>query len=645
MMRCYNTQRIVVDIDQILKQYWGYDRFRPLQKEIINSILAGNDTLGLMPTGGGKSLTFQVPAMALEGVCIVITPLIALMKDQKDNLKDRGIKATAIYSGMTREEIIIALENCIYGNYKFLYISPERLTSELFIAKLKALKVSILVVDESHCIAQWGYDFRPSYLKIADIRTLLPNTPVLALTATATPEVAKEIQANLKFKKENLFQKSFDRSNLCYVVRHTDNKQYELLKIIQKVPSTGIIYVRSRKRTKEIADFLTENQISADYYHAGLSMETKERKQELWKSGATRIIVSTNAFGMGIDKADVRIVIHIDLPVSPEEYYQEAGRAGRDEQKAYAVALYAGSDQTKLRKQITDQFPERAYIRKVYGCLGNFYQIAIGAGFEAVFDFDLGRFCSAYKLSITTAHHSLKLLQQAGYIEYHEDTDSLSRLLFTTPRDELYRLKEFDPNTTKLINTILRSYTGLFADYIFIREELLMQRTALSRQQVYESLLMLTRQHVLHYIPAKKGPLIIYSQSRIEEQYLEIPKSVYEERKLRLTKRVDSMIAYATSTDRCRTRILLNYFGEHMREDCGRCDICLSRKNKQLTQQLFEEIQAAIYDQLEASPQTLDQLLLLLDYDETHVVEVIRFLIDEQYLKEENKQLSFYAQK
>lgn len=627
-------------IHEILKQYWGYDKFRPLQEEIIQSILSGKDTLGLMPTGGGKSITFQVPAMLLQGVCIVVTPLIALMKDQKDNLRARGIKATAVYSGMSRQEIIVALENCIFGDYKFLYVSPERLTTELFQAKLKAMKVSLLVVDESHCISQWGYDFRPSYLRIAEIRELIPDVPVLALTATATPEVVTDIQQKLHFRKENLFRKSFDRSNLSYVVRATDNKTEELKRILARVEGTAIVYVRSRKRTKEISDILNQAGLSADYYHAGLSHDTKEKKQEAWKNDQCRIIVSTNAFGMGIDKPDVRIVVHIDLPNSPEEYYQEAGRAGRDEKKAYAVILYSNADQAKLRKRITDAFPEREFIRNVYHSLGNFFQIAEGAGFEAVFDFEPAKFCSAYKYAMIPVHHSLNLLQQAGYIEYDPEADSLSRILFTIHRDELYRLKEFDVKTTTLINTLLRSYTGLFADYVFIREELLIQRTGLTRQEIYDRLIMLSRQHILHYVPGRKGPLIVFTQSRQDAALVRIPKSVYEDMKDRYTRRIESMIEYATSTEHCRTRILLHYFGEKTYADCGRCDICLAKKEGRLTASKFAEIEQAIRMQLKDTGATQQELTDNLPYLEEHIIETIRYLIDEGFISVHNGRLT-----
>ncbi len=628
-----------IDIHQLLKQYWGFDEFRPLQEDIIRSVLSGKDTLGLMPTGGGKSLTFQVPAMGMEGVCVVITPLIALMKDQKDNLRNRGIKATAVYTGMTREEIIIALENCIFGDYKFLYVSPERLSSELFIAKLRAMKVSMFVVDESHCISQWGYDFRPSYLKIAEIRTLFPEIPVLALTATATPEVVDDIQTKLLFKQKNVFQKSFDRPNLSYIVRKSENKNGDLLRILQKIEGSGIIYVRSRKKTKEIAEFLQSNDISADFYHAGLSLNDKERKQEEWKKGGCRVIVSTNAFGMGIDKPDVRVVIHTDLPNSPEEYFQEAGRAGRDEKKAYAIALYAGSDKTKLKKRISDSFPEREFIIKVYNSLGNFYQIAVGAGQDGVFDFDLSKFCAAYKYPLLPTHNALKILQHAGYIVYDENADSLSRVMFTIKRDDLYRLKEFDPKTTELLHILLRSYTGLFADYIFIREELLMQRCNLSHQTVYESLLKLSRQHILHYIPAKRGPLIVYTESRIDPEYVSIPRSAYEERKDRYAKRIESMLDYVNEENRCRTRLLLNYFGEKTTTDCGQCDVCIQNRNQKLTTSLFRDIEKSIREHLSSQSLSQDELVTRMDYAEQHSIEVIRFLIDEKYITVSNNLL------
>ena len=485
---------------EILKQYWGYDGFRGIQENIIESIGNGHDTLGLMPTGGGKSITFQVPALAKEGICLVVTPLIALMKDQVRNLRDRGIKALAVYSGMTREEIIVALENCIFGDYKFLYISPERLDTEIFQTKLRSMKVSMITVDESHCISQWGYDFRPAYLKIADIRKLLPDVPVLALTATATPEVVKDIQQKLAFKEgSNVFRMSFERKNLAYIVRHTENKREELLHILNSVNGSAIVYTRNRKRTREMAELLVSNGITATFYHAGLNNDVKDIRQKSWLTEESRVMVATNAFGMGIDKPNVRMVIHMDLPDSPEAYFQEAGRAGRDGQKAYAVLLYAKSDKVSLKKRISDTFPDKDYIRKVYEDLQFYFQMAMGDGLGCTLAFNLDEFCLNFKHFPVQADSALKILTRAGYLEYTDEQDNASRLIFTLRRDELYKLQEYDSDTEKLLNTILRSYTGLFTDYAYINEESLGIRTGLTRQQVYDILVMLTKRRILHY--------------------------------------------------------------------------------------------------------------------------------------------------
>ena len=461
---------------EILKQYWNYDNFRGIQEEIIESIGKGHDTLGLMPTGGGKSITFQVPALAQPGLCLVITPLIALMKDQVRNLRDRGIKALAVYSGMTREEIVVALENCIFGDYKFLYISPERLDTDIFRAKLRNMKINMITVDESHCISQWGYDFRPAYLKISEI-------PVLALTATATPEVVKDIQTKLGFREDSrIFRMSFERKNLAYIVRNTESKQEELLHILNSVSGSAIVYTRNRKRTREVAELLVNNEITATFYHAGLNNDVKDQRQRSWLSGESRVMVATNAFGMGIDKPDVRLVIHVDLPDSPEAYFQEAGRAGRDGQKAYAVLLYAKSDKATLSKRITDTFPDKEYIRKVYEDVNYYFQMAMGDGLGCTFAFNLDEFCRNFKHFPVQADSALKILTRAGYLEYTDEQDNASRILFTIHRDELYKLRETDPETEKLINVILRSYTGLFTDYAYINEDSLAIRSGLTRQ-------------------------------------------------------------------------------------------------------------------------------------------------------------------
>lgn len=497
----------MADYLKILKQYWGYDHFRGIQEDIIRSVGEGKDTLGLMPTGGGKSITFQVPALAQEGLCLVITPLIALMKDQVRNLRERGIKATAVYSGMTREEILIALENCIFGNYKFLYISPERLGTEIFQIKLRSMHVSLITVDESHCISQWGYDFRPAYLKIADIRQLLPGVPVIALTATATPEVVKDIQERLLFRRENVFRMSFERKNLAYIVRHTEDKEGEMLHILQRVNGSSIVYTRNRKKTKEIAQLLNRNHITATFYHAGLSDETKDLRQKSWLKGEYRVMVATNAFGMGIDKPDVRLVIHADVPDSPEAYFQEAGRAGRDGMKAYAVLLFCPRDKITLKQRISDTFPEKDYIRKVYEDINFYYQMAMGDGLGCTFAFNLDEFCHNFKHFPVQTDSALKILTRAGYLEYTDEQDNASRIMFTLTKEELYRIHEQNADTEKLIRILLRTYTGLFTDYAYINEELLSKRSGLSRPQIYETLLFLTRQHILHYIPGKKLPI------------------------------------------------------------------------------------------------------------------------------------------
>ncbi|MBP7104471.1 MAG: RecQ family ATP-dependent DNA helicase [Fermentimonas caenicola] len=562
----------------ILKEYWGYTSFRPLQEDIIQSVWEKRDTLGLMPTGGGKSLTFQVPVMAMDGICLVVTPLIALMKDQVDNLRERGIKAAAVYSGMSRDEIITTLENCIFGGYKFLYVSPERLSSDIFLTKLQAMDVCLLVVDESHCISQWGYDFRPSYLKIADIRETLINVPVLALTATATPDVVDDIQEKLRFKEKNVFRTSFLRDNLSYVVRSADNKVGELIHILKSVPGSGIVYVRSRRQTKEIAQTLKKEGLRADYFHAGLSYEDKIFKQNAWKDDECPVIVSTNAFGMGIDKPDVRIVVHMDLPNSPEEYFQEAGRAGRDGKKSYSVILYTKSDSAKLKKRISDTFPEKELIVRVYEALGNYFQVAVGSGAGRAFDFDLIEFCSRFKLPSLQTHHALKILELAGYLEYTDEIDARSKLRFLIYRDDMYSLR-LEPITDELLHTIMRSYTGVFSDDIYIDESMLASRIGKTRQEVYDILVNLSKLRYISYVPAKKTPFIIYTSSREDIKFITIPQSVYEERKKRFSKRIHSIIDYAENSDVCRSRMLLVYFGETNSKDCGCCDVCL-RKNE-----------------------------------------------------------------
>ena len=572
----------------LLKQYWGYDDFRGIQREIIESIGSGHDTLGLMPTGGGKSITFQVPALAQEGTCIVITPLIALMKDQVENLKRRGIRAAAIYSGLTREEIIITLENCIFGDIRILYVSPERLSSDLFQTKLRHMKVSFITVDEAHCISQWGYDFRPSYLEIAKIRKLVPEAPILALTATATPAVVQDIQEKLSRQSSlpsqpsqpsfNLFTMSFERKNLAYVVRIATDKREQLLHILNSMKGSAIVYARSRKRTKEFAELLNEAGITATFYHAGLDAVVKDERQRDWQQDKVRVMVATNAFGMGIDKPDVRLVIHMDCPDSIEAYFQEAGRAGRDGRKSYAVLLYNDADHRKLEKRIADTFPEKDYIRLVYEHLAYYYQIGVGSGYNHTFEFNIDEFCHTFHHFPIQVDSALKILNRAGYIEYTEEQDNQARVMFTVSRDDLYRLENNTPNEDKVITALLRNYGGLFTDYNYIDESFIASQTALQPQQLYLILKSLSQKHILHFIPQKKTPYIRYTQRREDMEHVQLIPEVYEERKRQFAERIHKMIDYATNDEVCRSRQLLSYFGEERSKDCCQCDVCLSHR-------------------------------------------------------------------
>ena len=617
---------------EILKKYWGYDSFRTLQEEIIESIGNGKDTLGLMPTGGGKSITFQVPAMAREGICIVVTPLIALMKDQVENLKHKGIKALSIHSGLTYNEIHSALENCIYGGYKFLYLSPERLSTDLFVKKLKFLNVNILAVDEAHCISQWGYDFRPSYLKIAEIRHYIPDAPILALTATATPIVVNDIQEKLLFKEKNLFQKSFERHNLAYVVRHAENKQEQMIKILNSVKGSAVVYVRNRKKTREYAQHLMQNGVSADYFHAGLTSKIKDQKQEKWKNNQIRVMVSTNAFGMGIDKADVRVVIHMDAPDSLEAYFQEAGRAGRDEHKAYAVLLWSPVDKAQMNRNVSASFPDISVIKKVYDSLGNFFTVADGSGLNEVFDFNLGRFCAAYGFNVITVINSLKILQGAGYISFSEEVNIPSKVKILLDNLELYKFQVTNAHYDHIIKILLRSYTGLFTEYVSIDEEVLAQRLESTRDEVYNAFLELGKFGVVHYIPQRQTPLITYLERRQESKYLTFPPEIYKERKEIHKNRVETVIKYSTNQHICRSRFLLGYFGQTESNNCGYCDVCIEKKKTELTEKEFDEISLKIKKLIFEKKIASEKIINSLPFQKEKVWKTLSWLEDTEII-------------
>ena len=640
-----------MNYQSILKQYWGYNDFRGIQREIIESIGAGHDTLGLMPTGGGKSVTFQVPALAMQGVCIVITPLIALMKDQVDNLLRRGIKAAAIYSGLTHEEIIITLENCIFGDVKLLYVSPERLASELFQKKLRHMRVSFITVDEAHCISQWGYDFRPSYLEIAAIRKLLPKVPVLALTATATPKVIEDIQEKLTRKTSqtgktgetsfNVFKMSFERKNLVYVVREAPDKREQILHILNSLPGTAIVYARSRQRTKEVSEMLNQTGISATFYHAGLDSSVKDERQQAWQEGKTRVMVATNAFGMGIDKPDVRLVIHIDCPDSIEAYFQEAGRAGRDGHRSYAVLLYNGSDKRKLEKRIADTFPTKDYIRQVYEHLAFYYQIGVGSGFNHTFEFNIEQFCRAFRHFPLQVDSALKILSRAGYIEYTEEQDNQARLMFTVSRGELYKLENNTPDEEKIITTLLRNYGGLFTDYHYIDEGLLASQTALQPQQVYQILKALSQRHILHFIPQKKTPYIRYTQRREDKKILQFPPAIYEERLAQFRERIAAVIRYATDNRICRSRQLLRYFGETDSHDCGLCDVCLSHRKEGLVSEprMNAATEQILHLLADGQPHPITDLRGI-QLPEGELDTALQYLLQEEYIRQDDGMLA-----
>lgn len=614
---------------EILKKYWGYDAFRPLQEDIIRSVGAGRDTLALMPTGGGKSLTFQVPTLAMDGLCLVVAPLIALMKDQVDNLRRRGIKATAVYMGMTTTEIDTQLDNCIFGDYKFLYLSPERLTTERFLTKLRAMHVCLLAVDECHCISQWGYDFRPSYLRIADIREALPpNVPVLALTATATPRTVDDIQEKLHFRTPNVLRKSFARPNLTYTVQRCDNKQTKLVHILQRTQGSAVVYVRSRQRTAEIASALHAVGITATFFHAGLSRDQKAERQRAWMDGQLRVMVATNAFGMGIDKPDVRLVVHIDIPSSLEEYFQEAGRAGRDGEPAYAITLCDPRDAQRLRRRISNEYPDRELILRVYDALGSHLGIASGYGLFTTHDFSLETFCTIHRFSFIHAYYALKILELSGYLLYEEEPENASRVRILVTREDLYDLAHNTPHTDIVLRELLRSYSGLFADYAFIDEALLATRGQLTRAEVCEALIQLSRAHIISYIPRRDTPRITFTRSREEPRHVRIPRSAYEDRRDRSCDRIERVIEYITDDRHCRSRLLLRYFGEPHAADCGRCDVCLRRTHSNLTQWELNAVGDTLITLLrDRAPQPIDTVVSRLPLSPEKNLQALRYLL------------------
>ncbi|MFO8087834.1 MAG: ATP-dependent DNA helicase RecQ [Bacteroidales bacterium] len=621
------------NIHKVLFDYWGYNQFRPLQEDIIQSVLDGRDTLALLPTGGGKSICFQVPALAMEGMCIVVTPLIALMKDQVEHLVARNIKAAAVYSGMTMNEIDITLENACNGQLNFLYCSPERLQTEMFQARLSRMSVNLLAVDEAHCISQWGYDFRPPYLKIADIRKLIPDVPVLALTATATPGVVKDIQQKLLFAQPHVFQKSFERKNLAYVVQHEEDKLSRMLRVIHRVRGTGIVYVRNRRKTREIAQWLQKKQIKADYYHAGLDQQTREKRQQEWMHGITRVIVSTNAFGMGIDKPNVRFVVHMDLPDNLEAYFQEAGRAGRDLKASWAVLLYNNSDIIDAERFFELAFPPLELIKTIYNALGNFFQVPVGTGANTSYRFDLNEFCEANQFKPVIVFNALSFLEKQGYILMSDALRNNSRLHIRMNRTELYKFQVREAFYDPFIKILLRSYPGMFTDFIAINEREVAHRARITVDKTVKILQRLQQMDVLDYIPRSEQPHLVFLSPRLDIRDLDISKEHYKDRKEAARKRLDTVKDYITSTTRCRSQMLLEYFGEKDAPRCGQCDVCRKRNKLNLSEYEFDLVLSRIKPLLQEDRLTLKEIVRAADIsNEAKVLKVIQWLLDHKKL-------------
>jgi len=619
-----------LDIHKILLKYWGHLAFRPLQEEIINSVLQGNDALALLPTGGGKSVCFQVPALAVEGLCLVISPLIALMKDQVEGLRKKGIKAVAIYSGMHYSQIDLALENCMFGDIKFLYLSPERLTSDTVRLRLKKMKVNLIAVDEAHCISQWGYDFRPPYLNIAEIRELLPNTPLLALTATATPDVINDIQDKLKFKTKNVFLKSFERKNLTYAVIEEEDKYNRLLRIISKVSGSGIIYVRNRRKTKDISEFLNKNAITSTFYHAGLDSEIRSARQDQWMSGDKRFIVATNAFGMGIDKPNVRIVIHFDLPDTLEAYFQEAGRAGRDDKKAFGILLYNDDDIITAKYNLENSYPPIDEIKNVYKCIGNFFNLALGSGRDVSFDFDIAAFSGAYNLKPLTVYNSLKFLEKEGYVMLSDGFYQSSMVHIKAAKETLYRFQVENKMYDGFIKTMLRSYGGILNDFVKISEsDIAFRSTGITKDKAAEYLRNLDKLGIVSYIPQKNSPQVVFCKERIDERDIYISQEHYHLRKKIAEAKLEAVIHYCSSRLKCRSQILLSYFGEEYPQRCGQCDVCLERNKLDLSEIEFDSVIAQLKPILMKELKTYDEAIQMIKgISEERIINAIRWLMD-----------------
>jgi len=618
---------------EVLFKYWGYSNFRLLQEDIVDSVLKGKDTLALMPTGGGKSITFQIPALMKAGLCLVVTPLIALMKDQVENLKAKNIKALAIHSGMDRDEIDVALTNAVFGDYKFLYLSPERLATELFRTRVEKMKINLIAVDEAHCISQWGYDFRPAYHQVAEIRKLFPDVPILALTATATTEVVKDIQDKLQFKEYHVLSKSFERRNIAYLVREAEDKPAYILRIINSVKGSGIVYVRNRKKTREIAQYLIKNGISADFYHAGLDDEIRHKKQDAWKAGKCKVVVSTNAFGMGIDKADVRFVIHETAPLSLEAYFQEAGRAGRDEKTAFAVFLTNEPDRQQLQKEINQHFPEIIYIKQVYQALSNFLKVPLGGGKFVIYDFNLAEFCSSYKFHIIMAYNALKILEKEGYIEFSEEVNSPSRVHFTVGRDDLYKFQVANAAFDTFIKVLLRSYSGMFSDYSIIDEQTISNRAKIPVDLVYQYLLKLSSLKLVKYLPRKKTPTITFLEERLDDKNLYISPENYRFRKEMFIRRINAVVQYVSDKEKCRSQILLKYFGQPDSQVCGICDVCTNMHELGMKNFEFHQLEIKIIEKLNTSAILPDELANSFGSQKDKAIIVVQWLCDNGRIK------------